>query len=100
MPLGTGGEFVGGGGGGGGSIPSALVVGGPSSTGTLKFAGLNGSPDLYVPAGSGNSAYNDDFDGNTAGAPTNWTAFNAPDTVNTSDFLSYLHLRKNATGNN
>lgn len=60
-----------------------------------QINGLAGSPDV-VPSSPG--AYNDEFDSDFNGVNSPWTAFNSPDTSNTSDFLSHLHLRKNTTG--
>lgn len=93
MPLGTGGEFVGSPGGTGLLVPKGLVVGGPSSTpATIEIPGLNGSPDIIVPAGSGNSQYNDEFDQDGSGVPAGWTSFNSPAAVDTNTVLSHLHI--------
>lgn len=77
----------------GSAAPKALVIGGPSSSPTsIEIPGLNGSPDIIVPAGAGNTQYNDEFDQDSAGVPSPWTAFNSPATVDTNTALSQLHI--------
>lgn len=107
-------EFPGGGGGSGGTVlPTPSQTGeGVIWNGTMWVAtsaqlvtsknvlgqetridGLSGSADVFA-GGANDDEFNQDFNG--VSAP--WTNFNAPDISNTSDALSYLHLRKNATG--
>jgi hypothetical protein len=87
-------------GGAGPPNPKNLIVGGGSlSVATIEIPGLSGSPDIIVPAGAGNSQYNDEFDQNAAGTPTGWTSFGTPGTLNTSDVPSALHIATASSAN-
>lgn len=100
MGFGAGGEFPGGGSStpSGLIVPKGLVVGGPSSSpATIEIPGMNGNPD-QLPASV--STFSDEFDEDAAGTPTGWTAFNAPDIINTNDALSRLHMQRAAAANN
>lgn len=79
---------------GGGGAPTTSKYVTSAADGTLSaeivIPGMAGSVDI---AGGGGS--DDEFDQNTSGTPSGWTAFNAPDTVNTQT-LSQLYLKANA----
>lgn len=78
-------------------VPSNLIVGGASETvPTIKIPGLSGSPDI-IPGSP--SAFNDEFDQAAAGIPAGWSrtdtqggSWGSLTTLNTSDFLSNLHI--------
>lgn len=87
------GEFPQGGGGGGGVAgPTNPVVGSPASNSKIIIPGLSGSPDVKGPT-TGNGALSDEFDENTSGVPSGWTAcpWNGA-TISTADVLSLLHI--------
>jgi hypothetical protein len=57
----------------------------------IIIPGLAGSADV-VPASP--NVDDDEFDQNAAGTPSGWTAFNTPDTLNTNDNKSHVHIVK------
>ncbi len=65
-----------------------------SGAGSIIIPGLSGSPDIRVAATN-----DDEFDQNAAGTPSGWTSFNSPDTLNTNDIKSHVHIKKNANAN-
>lgn len=85
------------------ATPGPLVIAGDASgadpfSAPIQIPGLGGSPDIIVPAGSGNSQYNDDFDEDFGGGPPGWSTFGGSVSVDTSQVLSHLHLLNSSSG--
>lgn len=82
---------------GGGKVPANLVEGSTNSSSAVIIPGLSGSADIFVGAGSGHAAFNDEFEQDSSGIPSGWTIlpFGTLATDNTNDFLSNLHLKTN-----
>lgn len=79
--------------------PKNLIIGGASeSVATIEIPRLSGSLDVATPI-TGNGALSDDFDQNTSGAPSGWTAMNAPTVLDTNDVLSHLHVKLTGSAN-
>lgn len=79
----------------GGGAPTTAKYVTSASDGTLSaeivIPGMAGSADIASGGGA-----DDEFDQNTSGTPSGWTAFNSPDTVNTNAVRSHLYIKANA----
>ncbi len=90
---------AGGGGGSGIATTDHVIVGmggeaDTDATARIIIPGLSGSPDIR----NTSNAASDEFDYNASGTPTGWTSFNTPDTLNTNDVKSQVHIAKAAGG--